>query len=149
MSIYADDLHIGQKFAFSRYFVSEDDIVEYARQWDPVYIHADPVAAHSGPLVGVIASGLHTLAIYQRLAVEALWSRFAGGVGRSFDVHFRRPVRPGTTLTGSATVESVTPRPERGDAIVLVSAELIDDAGEIVLDLRLDGALPTRPSVVN
>lgn len=144
MPIYADDLVPGQVFDFSRYPLSEAEIVDYARQWDPVYIHADPEAAQAGPLGGVIASGLHTLAIYQRLAVEALWSRVVGGAGRSFDVRFRRPVRPDTTVTGRAVVESVTSRPDRGDAIVVVTSELVGDDGEVVLQISVDSVLPLR-----
>lgn len=151
VTIHADDLRAGQVFRFSRHTVSEAEIIEFARRWDPVPIHTDPVAAAQGPWGGVIASGLHTMAIYQRLAVAALWSEFTGGVGRSFDVRFRRPVRPGTTLTGSATVASVTPRPGRGAASgcradVVVDAELTEEGGPAVLWVRLEGLLPIRAS---
>ena len=93
---YADDLEPGQLIPLGSYTITEEEIVTYARQWDPVFIHTDPTAAATTPLGGVIASGLHTLAIYQRLAVPAFWSRFTGGVGRSFEIQFRRPVRPDT-----------------------------------------------------
>ncbi|MBB0992410.1 hypothetical protein G6009_13545 [Dietzia sp. SLG510A3-30A2] len=77
---YADDLEPGQLIPLGSYTITEEEIVTYARQWDPVFIHTDPTAAATTPLGGVIASGLHTLAIYQRLAVPAFWSRFTGGV---------------------------------------------------------------------
>lgn len=146
MPIYADDLTTGQRFAFGSHTLTEEAIVAYAREWDPIAIHADPAAARETPLGGVVASGLQTLAVYQRLVVEVLWSRVAGGLGRTFDVRFRRPVRPGTTLTGGATVSSVTPRAERGDAIVVLASELVDDDGAVVLQISVDAVLPLRPA---
>jgi acyl dehydratase len=141
---YADDLEPGQLIPLGSYTITEEEIVTYARQWNPVFIHTDPTAAATTPLGGVIASGLHTLAIYQRLAVPAFWSRFTGGVGRGFEIQFRRPVRPDTTLTGHLTVQEMTPRPERGDAKVTVTAELADTSGETVLELTNHSVLPLR-----
>ncbi|MDX2358409.1 MaoC/PaaZ C-terminal domain-containing protein [Dietzia sp. PP-33] len=141
---YADDLQTGQQIQLGSYTITESEIIAYAQQWDPVFIHADPTAAAKTPLGGVIASGLHTLAIYQRLAVPAFWSHFTGGVGRSFEIYFRRPVHPGATLTGQLTVHSVIPRVERGDAKVAITAELTNDHGETVLELTNHSALPLR-----
>ncbi len=144
VSRYADDLEPGRQFDFGEYTISEAEIVEYARRWDPIFIHVDPDAAARAGLGGVIASGLHTLAIYQRFAVEAIWSRAAGGVGRTMDIGFRRPVRPGTTLTGRATIHSVEPRPGRGDAVVTIHGELVDDEA-VVLTVVNESVLPLRP----
>lgn len=144
MSIYADDLTPGRQFAFGHHTVSEEEILAFARQWDPIDIHTDPGAARERGLGGVIASGLHTLGVYQRFVVQALWSDVAGGVGRSFEIRFRRPVRPGATLTGRATISSVVPRPERGDAVVVIDGELRDDAGEVVLAIVNESVLPLR-----
>lgn len=148
MPLYADDLTPGRQFAFSAYTLTEAEILRYAERWDPLPIHADPVAAQAGPHGGVIASGLHTLAVYQRLAVEALWSRVVGIGGRTFEVRFRRPVRPGTTLTGQATIESVAVRPDRGDAVVVVASELADEGGEVVLRVVADALLLARPDAL-
>ena len=110
---YADDLEPGQQIPLGSYTITEEEIVTYARQWDPVFIHTDPTAAATTPLGGVIASGLHTLAIYQRLAVPAFWSRFTGGVGRSFEIQFRRP--GDTTSEFRATRPRGIPIPGAGD----------------------------------
>ncbi|MCD2190803.1 MaoC/PaaZ C-terminal domain-containing protein [Actinomycetospora soli] len=145
MSLYADDLEPGRSFGFGHHTVSEAEIVDYARRWDPIFIHVDPEAATRAGLGGVIASGLHTLAIYQRFVVEAIWSRAAGGVGRTMDVGFRRPVRAGATLTGRAVVHGVEPRPERGDAVVTIHGELVDDDA-VVLTVVNESVLPLRPT---
>lgn len=141
---HADDLEPGQRIPLEEHTLDEDEILAFARQWDPIFIHADPAAAAASPLGGIVASGLHTLAVYQRLAVAALWSRFDGGIGRGFEIRFRRPVRPGTRLSGHITVQSVARRLESGDAHVTLAAELVDEQGQVVLDLTNHSVLPLR-----
>jgi acyl dehydratase len=141
---YAEDLRPGLEFPFDSWTLTEDAILEYARQWDPLPIHTDPVAAKDGPHGGVIASGLHTMAVYQRLVADALWRHVAGIGGRGFQIRFTKPVRPGTTLTGRAVVERVTHRPERGNAVVAITAELTDDEGAVVLEVGVEAVLLRR-----
>lgn len=144
--LYAEDLTEGREFEFGSWTLSEEEVLDYARRWDPLPIHADPDWAASGPHGGIIASGLHTLAIYQRLVVEVLWSRVMGIGGRGFEIRFRRPVRPGATLTGRALVDRVERRPERGNAVVHMASQLTDEAGEVVLEVRADAVIFERPA---
>ena len=80
--LYAEDLAVGQRFELGSYTISEEEIIRFAKQYDPVPIHTDKEAAATGPFGGLIASGFNTLAIYQRLIVEAVWTQVAGIVGR-------------------------------------------------------------------
>jgi acyl dehydratase len=144
--LYAEDLIVGQRFEFGSYTIGEEEILRFARQYDPVPIHIDKEAAASGPFGGLIASGFNTLAIYQRLVVEAVWTKVAGIVGRSFEVRLFRPVRPGTQLTGHSRVESVTLRPERRDGVVILRSELTDASGQTILTLVLDTLIHARPA---
>ncbi|MFV0535184.1 MAG: MaoC/PaaZ C-terminal domain-containing protein [Cumulibacter sp.] len=143
---YANDLKPGSQISLSSYTVTETEIIDYARRWDPLFIHTDPVAAADSPLGGVVASGLHTLAIYQHLAVRALWQHFDGGIGSGFEIRFRRAVHPDTTLTGRLTIQSVTARPERHDAKVTVRGELVDEDDNTVLELTNYSVLPLAPA---
>lgn len=144
--LYAEDLAEGQQFQLGTYLVSEAEVLQFARQYDPVPIHIDPVAAAAGPFKGLIASGFHTMAIYQRMVVEAVWSKVAGIVGRSFEIRLPAPVRPGTTLTGRTEVQKVTLRPERRDAVAIFKTELSDPEGRVVLVLVLDVLIHARPA---
>ncbi len=143
--IHADDLAVGQEIPFGTWTLSEQDIVEYARIWDPLPMHTDAEWAATGPFGGVIASGLQTIAVYQRLIVDALWSNAMGKAGRGFDLTFVAPVRPGTTLTGAATVAEINARPDRGDALVKLHSRLVDAAdGTLVLELKADVIMGLR-----
>lgn len=142
--IHAEDLTVGQEIPFGSWTLSEQDIVDYARTWDPLPMHTDPSWAATGPFGGVIASGLQTMAVYQRLIVDALWSNAMGKAGRGFDMRFRAPVRPGTTLTGAARVVEIAPRPDRGDALVTLHSRLVDGEGQVVLEVKADVIMDLR-----
>ena len=140
---YAEDLAVGQRFELGSYTISEEEIVGFAKQYDPVPI-TDKEAAATGPFGGLIASGFNTLAIYQRLIVEAVWTQVAGIVGRSFEVRLSRPVRPGTLITGNSQIQIITLRPKRRDGIVIFRTELIDGSGQTILTLVLDALIHSR-----
>ena len=91
---YAQDIEIGQRFAFGSYRMEEAEIIEFANRFDPLFIHNDPEAAKAGPFGGLIASGLHTMAVYQKLIAEAMWQKVAGIAGKRFEIDLQRPVRP-------------------------------------------------------
>ena len=113
--ITADDLDSGYRVELGEMTLSEEEIVEYASAWDPQWFHTDPVAAATGHHGGVIASGIHTLAVLQKLSVEAFYSRSAVIAGRGFDrLRFTAPVRPGDTVSGSITVTDVSLDETRG-----------------------------------
>ena len=143
--LYAQDLTVGQQFPFGTYRMEEAEIIEFATRYDPLYIHIDREAAAKGPFGGLIASGLHTLAVYQRLVAEALWWKVAGIAGKRFEVDLQRPVRPGFMLTGHAEIEAIALRPERNDAMVSIRA-VVTDGTKPVLSLRLESLIQARPA---
>ncbi|MDL9935290.1 MaoC/PaaZ C-terminal domain-containing protein [Gordonia sp. ABSL1-1] len=144
--IYADDLQVGRRYELDQYTITEDELVAFASAWDPQDFHIDGDAARSGAFDGLIASGIHTLAIYQRLAVTktfATWSVIAGR--RLDDVRFLRPVRPDDTLTGTIDIVDVVLEPARGRGLVITDAELVNQYGDPVLRARVEAYVRTRP----
>jgi MaoC dehydratase-like protein len=59
---YFEDYVEGDVHRFGTIAVEADEIVAFAKQFDPQIIHTDPEAAKSGPFGGLIASGWHTAA---------------------------------------------------------------------------------------
>ena len=143
---YAEDLAVGQEFPFGKWPLTEADIIAFGRVYDPQPMHIDPEAAAKLPYGGIIASGLQTMSIYQSLLVDALWNKVVGKAGKSVTAHLRRPVRPGMTLTGRSTITGLHLRPERGDAIIELHSELVDDDGKVVCEIDADAVLFMRPS---
>lgn len=80
--------------------MTEDALLDFARQWDPQPFHLDRAAAESSRWRGLIASGWHTCAIAMRLAVDHVLNG-ADSVGSPGidELRWHMPVRPGDVLT--------------------------------------------------
>lgn len=130
--VFAEDLPIGRPLPLGAAVVSREQIIDFASQWDPQPIHLDADAAADGHFGEVIASGLHTFAIFNRLANLAVYPGWQLIAGRTADLEFLRAVRAGTEVTGSVTVDSVTPYSERSST-VLKHGELWDAASGAAL----------------
>lgn len=147
MTRYFEDFAPGQVFELGSRGITREEIVEYAREWDPQSFHVDEAAAERSPYGGLIASGLHTLVIYMRLLVDGLLRDAAGHGSPGVDeLRWLRPVRPGDTLSARATVLETRPssrRPDRGT--VLVACELSNQDGEVVLSMRVPELIGRRP----
>ncbi len=142
--LYAEDLHVGTEFQLGTHHVDEAEIIAFAELWDPQAMHIDPAAAKEGPFGEVIASGLHTLGVYQKLMIPVFTDRVAAGVGRGLTTRFRRPVRPGSVLTGTSRVVGVTMRGPGKDAILALYTTITDQDGYLVLEVELDAMIRTR-----
>ncbi|MDQ3945603.1 MAG: MaoC family dehydratase [Actinomycetota bacterium] len=128
--------------------VSEDDIISFARQWDPQPFHTDPERAKQSMWGGIIASGWHTGAIAMRLLVDGLLSRCASQGSPGVDhVRFRLPVRPGDVLSGRHTIIETSPsasRPRMGK--IRAVTELVNQRGETVVSMDAVGFYDRRDS---
>lgn len=99
------DFQAGQVIEAGPYVLSQDELLSFAREWDPQWFHTDPEAAAQGPHGGLIASGWQTCGIAMRLAVAAALagSESFASPGLAY-VKWTHPVRAGDALTLKATV---------------------------------------------
>lgn len=145
MQEYGADLAVGRRYELGTYTFTEDEIVDFAEQWDPQSFHVDREAAAQGYFGEVIASGIHTLGAFQRLCVQQLFSRWAVIAGRGMtDVEFRAPVRPGDRLTGSVEILALE-ADDRGRTSTRIRAHMHNQDGGQALALTMDVLLHTRP----
>ncbi len=132
-----DDFEAGQVFELGSHEVTEEEILAFARQWDPQPFHVDPEAAEKSSFGGLIASGWHTGALWMRLYVDSLLGGAAGmGSPGIEELRWLAPVRPGDTLTGRLTVLETTPsqrRPDRGT--VRIRGEMLNQDGVTVMSM--------------
>ena len=75
--IHLDDLEPGQVHHLGRRMVTRDEIVAFAREWDPQPFHLDEAAAAASIYGGLIASGWHTVCVFMRLYADGLLARAA------------------------------------------------------------------------
>lgn len=141
--LYAEDLVVGSVHDLGTYRVTLREILDFAEQWDPQVFHVDQAAAEEGFFGEVIASGVHTVAIAQRLAVLGAYRHWSVIAGRRVSAEFPRPVRPGDTLAGSLTIERVAPSgPGRS---LVVTRGLLAAEGGTVLDTAVEAYVRRRP----
>jgi acyl dehydratase len=133
--LYAEDLHPGLRFPYAEFHLSEQDIIEFARTWDPLPSHVDPEAARQGEFGGIIASASHTFAVCVRLTSDAMMAQVAVIAGKGIDgVRLHKPVRPGDTLSGHAEIVERRPR-SQGRAEVTFTCSMTDQSQEPVLTM--------------
>lgn len=112
------DFHDGQIIELGPYRVDQDEIIEFARDWDPQWFHTDPVAAAKGPFEGLIASGWHSCGIAMRLVADHILagSESFASPGLKY-LKWLHAVRPGDSLSLRLTVLEVrrsSRRPQLG-----------------------------------
>lgn len=145
---YLEDLKPGATFGGARYAVQRDEMLEFARKWDPRPIHVDDAAGRAAGFGGAIASGAYTTAIFTRLALA---SREADGghaviAGLGASMSLPRPVRADDVLEFRAEILEVRPSKSRPDAgVVTMRARLHDQHGAIVYESTTATLVAQRP----
>lgn len=116
--IYYEDFKVGQMFVSGIHALTEAEIIEYAKQYDPQPFHVDPVAAASSFFGGLAASGWHTASLTMRLLVTSSLGTMVGGmVGAGCEVHWVSPTRAGDRLQVISEITDMRPsksRPKQG-----------------------------------
>jgi acyl dehydratase len=99
---YYEDLVIGEVRESSPRTVSLDELLDFARRYDPQYFHTDPIAAKGSIFGEVIASGIHSAAIWRTLD-HAISGDIHWICGIAWEeVRWPNPVRAGDTLRARA-----------------------------------------------
>ena len=134
MTLYFEDLAVGDTWESDEYEVTESEIIEFAEQYDPQWFHTDPERAAEESIYGsLIAAGFHTAAISTRLFVDCFLSDTATLGGKGIDkLRWHEPVRPGDRLSIQAEVLDLEPESEsRGLARIRI--ETSNGDGEVAL----------------
>jgi acyl dehydratase len=134
---YFEDFAADQVFEAGSVTVTEDEIITFARQYDPQAMHVDPVRARETIYGGLIASGWHTAALSMRLLVDGIFGATVGMGSPGVDeLRWLRPVRPGDTLSVRLTIleaRASESRPDRG--IIRFRVEARNQGGELVMQM--------------
>jgi acyl dehydratase len=132
---YFEDFSVGEVLPFGPYTVSRAEIVAFAAEYDPQPFHLDEKAAADSMLGGLAASGWHTCALFMRM-VALGWLNASASMGSPGidSLKWKRPVRPGDTLSGRTTVldsRTSQSRPDRG--YLRVRHEVVNEREEPVM----------------
>ena len=117
--------------------VDKQEVVAFARQFDPQPFHLDQERAEKSAFGGLVASGWHTACMVMRLMVDHYLSEVSSEGSPGIDeLRWLRPVRPGDQLLVKITILDARrsrSRPERG--VVRSQIETLNQDGQVVMHL--------------
>lgn len=145
---YLEDYVPGGVHEAGSFTISEDEIIDFARRYDPQPFHTDPEAARQSVFGGLIASGWHTCALMMRVLVDGYIPRAASlGASGMDEIRWLKPVRPGDRLSVRVTVLESRPsrsKPDRG--VIRSLFEVHNQHAELVMTAKSTGLLRRRPT---
>ena len=141
-----EDYHEGAVYEYGDVSVTDDEIIAFARDFDPQPFHVDLAYARTGPFGGLVASGFHTNALFMRLFADHFLSHVASLGSPGFDeLRWTVPVRSGDQLRLRTTILASRPsasKPDRG--LVRTRGEMLV-GDDIVMSLIITNFLRCRP----
>ena len=146
---YLDDLKVGERLQSGQYIVTEEEIINFAREFDPQPFHLDSAVARQTMFQGLIASGWHTAAITMRLFVQTL--NFAeGAIGLGVDeLRWPNAVRPGDALqVETEIVDLRVSRSKPSHGIVRLRNVTVNQRGEIVQTMSASALVLRRSDTI-
>lgn len=147
--MYWEDFKIGDKFELGSHTVTAEEIIRFAREFDPQPFHIDEEAAKKSPFRGLVASGWHIASLSMRLLVDGFASELSHSFGSPGidEMRWLHPMRPGDTMRLVAEVVDTRPsasKPDRGT--IWLEEKLYNQKGELVMTKRGMGIIKKRPS---
>lgn len=145
--IYYEDLEIGTKQSFGRYEVTREEVIEFAKKYDPQAFHLDDDAAARTHFGRLSASGWHTCAMTMAMMVENMKGVKQAGLGSPGidNLQWKKPVYPGDTLRVESEVMSKRRSQSRREMGLFKSrAQIFNQNDEIVLEMTSNGLIAVR-----
>ena len=146
---YFEDFAVGDVFKpGGRVRVEKDEIIAFAKKFDPQPFHLDEEAARQSIFGRLVASGWHTAAITMSLIARSEYRAAGGTIGLGFDsMRWPIPVLPGDELRIENEVLEARPsrsRPDRG--LLKMRTRTFNQNGEVVQEIVANGLVPRRPA---
>ncbi len=145
--LYLDDFKPGQIIEVPGRTITEEEIINFASEFDPQPFHTDKEAAKDHMFGGLVASGWHTASIMMRALVDGYISKAASLGSPGIDqLRWHKPVRPGDCLSVRIEVLEVNPsksKPHLG--ILRTKTEVHNQDNEVVLSMLGMGMFERHP----
>ena len=146
---YFEDFNVGDEVRFGRYEVTAEEIIDFARRYDPQPFHIDPEAAKQSLFGTLCASGWHTCAMTMRMLVQ--WMQESGQTSEGSpgieQLRWLRPVVPGDVLSMCVKVVGARLSGSRpGYGLVTFEQQTVDAAGKPVMTMTSTVFFRQRPA---
>jgi acyl dehydratase len=145
--LYFEDLKIGTRSSFGRYEVTREEVLEFARKYDPQPFHLSDEAAAQTHFGRISASGWHTCAMTMAMLVENLKNNRQAGLGSpgQDELRWHKPVYPGDVLRVETELLEKTrsrSRPEMGS--MRSKIRVFNQNDELVMSMTGIGLIAVR-----
>ncbi len=145
--LYFEDLVVGTKQSFGSYPVTREEVLDFARKYDPQPFHLDDAAAARTHFGRVSASGWHSCAMTMAMLVQNMKENRQAGLGSPGmdNLRWLKPVYPGDTLrceTELLEKRRSKSRPEMG--LFKSRARTFNQHGDLVLEMVSNGLIRVR-----
>ncbi len=144
---YFEDHIVGDTIECGSYQVTADEIISFAKKWDPQPWHIDEQAAKASFFGGLTACSAHIFSIF--CIISPQWQNGAvqqAIAGLGFDeLRMLRPVYAGDTLRCVTTIDSARPsksKPDRG--IIVYACELFNQNDEVAFTAKCTTLMACR-----
>jgi acyl dehydratase len=143
---YWEDFKVGEVEHIGEKRVERDEVIAFAKQYDPQPFHIDEAAARHSMYGGLIASGWHTCAMVMRMMCDAYLTRAASvGSPGIENLKWLKPVRPGDILSARRTTLDTRASKSKPDiGIVNNLWEVFNQKGEKVMSMQGHGMFRRR-----
>jgi acyl dehydratase len=150
--IYFEDLEVGAETDFGSYDVTREEVLEFARKYDPQPFHLSDEEAAKTHFGRLAASGWHTAAMTMAVIARGVVERRQAGLGSPGidELRWRKPVFPGDTLHVHGKIVEKTPsrsRPEMGS--FRTHTTVTNQNGETVMTFQSIVLIRRRPGEAN
>jgi acyl dehydratase len=147
--LYYEDLVIGHETVFKQeYRVTQEEIIEVAKRWDPQPFHIDPVAAKDSMFGGLVASSAHIFSIWVSFGRTKIdeGKVLAAVSALGFDkLRWHAPVRPNDVLrVGHIITEIRESKSKPGLGIVTIANRVFNQNDETVFTLENTFLIPKK-----
>jgi acyl dehydratase len=134
--LFFEDLTAGRSFDLGTVDVDADEMVEFARRYDPQWYHVDADLAAASPYGGLIASGFYTVSLFMRAYVDHVLSRAAAAASPGLEeLRWTAPVYAGDRLGITLDVLDRSPsqaRPGLGTVTLEATMTRVADGAQVL-----------------
>lgn len=144
---YFEDISVGETHEFGGRTVTKTEVIAFAEKYDPQPFHIDERAAEDSVFGELVASGWHTVCLFNRMLIDGFLRETANLGGRGADdLQWHRPLRPGTTVSGRVEVLSKSPSDRHDDrGYITYGFAALDEQDRELVSMTADLLVGRRP----
>lgn len=121
----------GDEFDFGEIVITEEEAIEFAQRFDPIYLHVDPQKAQKGPFGRIILSGPHPFVVFHKKKwVPMFGDSVIGGIEISSWKYYK-PIFPNTLIKCKCKVEYVKKDDKKNQVLICWRYTIYDFEGDL------------------